>query len=160
MWEGIKSDHAQENDKVLVTRIGIPEPKDDQLQVKITAASLCHSDLMMSQRPDGLGPLTIGHEATGIVSKIHPSAEGQGFQVGDKIGMLCIIDSCFECEGCRVHGSFCVGSKKGGPKIQGLAADGYFAEYAVVDWKSAILLPENLPMERMSPLFCAGITGE
>ncbi|KAF2160817.1 hypothetical protein M409DRAFT_70142 [Zasmidium cellare ATCC 36951] len=147
-----------ENDKVLVHEIPIPEPKKDQLLVKITAASLCHSDLMMSRRPSGLGPLTIGHEGVGVVSKLHPSSEGHGFRIGDTIGMICIIDACYECEGCRVHGSFCVGSRKGGAKIQGLAAHGYFAEFAVVDWRSAILLPGSLPVERMSPLFCAGIT--
>lgn len=151
---------GQERDKVFVANIAVPEPKEDQLQIKIRAASLCHSDLMMSQRPDNLGPLTIGHEAVGVVSKLHPSAQGRGFKVGDGVGMLCIIDSCFECEGCRVHGSFCVKSKKGGPKIQGLQAHGYFAEYAVADWASTTLLPNDLPMDKMSPLFCAGITGK
>ena len=115
---------------------------------------------MMSLRPANMGPVTIGHEAVGVVSKIHPSAEGKGFKVGDRVGMLCIIDSCFVCEGCRVHGTFCIGSKKGGAKMQGLQSDGYFAEYAVVDWASAEHLPESLPIERMSPLFCAGITGK
>lgn len=151
---------TQERDEVIVTSIPIPEPAQDQLQVKIVAASLCHSDLMMSQRPDNLGPLTIGHEAVGVVSKIHSSAEGRGFSIGDRVGMLAIIDTCFTCEGCQVHGSFCVKSTKGGPKIQGLQADGCFAEYAVADWASTIHLPNNLPIERMSPLFCAGITGE
>ena len=150
----------QENSQVLLTNIDIPEPTQDQLQVKIVAASLCHSDLMMSQRPDGLGPLTIGHEGVGIVSKLHPSAKGRGFKVGDRVGILAIIDTCFSCEGCLVHGSFCMKSTKGGPKIQGLQAHGCFAEYAVADWASAIHLPDSLPIERTSPLFCAGITGE
>lgn len=74
--------------------------------------------------------------------------------------MLGIIDSCFECEGCHVHASFCSDKKKGGAKIQGLQADGYFAEYAVVDGARAIRLPSSFPMDRMSPFFCAGITGE
>ena len=42
----------------------------------------------------------------------------------------------------------------------GLMTDGFFAEYAVSDWENAIILPDNLPMEKMSPVFCAGITGE
>lgn len=41
----------------------------------------------------------------------------------------------------------------------GLMTDGFFAEYALVDWENLIVLPESLPIERMSPLFCAGITG-
>jgi D-arabinose 1-dehydrogenase-like Zn-dependent alcohol dehydrogenase len=152
------SQKTQESGKVLINDVPIPEPLAGQMLVKIRAASLCHSDLMMSQRPDGLGPLTIGHEGVGTVASIHPSSEAQGFKVGDRVGMLAIIDTCFDCEGCRVHGSFCVNSSRGGPKIQGLQAHGCFAEYMVTDCASAIHLPGDLPMDRMSPLFCAGIT--
>ncbi|PPJ54846.1 hypothetical protein CBER1_07853 [Cercospora berteroae] len=149
--------YHKESGKVLVRRRPIPEPEDGLFQVKIVAASLCHSDLMMDQRPDSLKnqPLTIGHEGVGIISKIHPSAENKGFKLGDKVGMLTIIDSCFACEGCVVHATFCTAAKNGGPKIQGLQADGVFADFAVTDWQNCIHLPENLPIERASPLFCA-----
>lgn len=160
MLSAVLNAFSKESDAVFITSIAVPEPAQNQLLVRIVAASLCHSDLMTSQRPDNLGPLTIGHEAVGIVSKMHPSAEGKGFRVGDRVGMLGIIDSCFHCEGCRVHPTFCGDRSKGGAKIQGLQADGYCAEYAVADWASSIHLPKNLPMERMSPLFCAGITGK
>ncbi|KAM3417372.1 hypothetical protein BST61_g5622 [Cercospora zeina] len=106
--------YHKESGKVLLRQIPVPEPEVGQFQVRIVAASLCHSDLMMDQRPDSLKrPLTIGHEGVG---------------------------------------------KNGGPKIQGLQADGVFAEFAVTDWQNVIHLPESLPIEKMSPLFCAGIT--
>lgn len=104
--------------------------------------------------------MTMGHEGVGTISKIHPSAEGKGFKVGDKIGMLYIDDCCFECEACQAHGTQCTNPSNGGAKIKGLTGDGFFAEYAVSDWENAISMPENLPMDRMSPLFCAGITGK
>lgn len=149
----------QPNDKVLINRIPIPEPGEGQYQVKVAAASLCHSDLMMSVRPDSITrPLTIGHEGVGIISKIHPSAEGKGFKIGDRIGMFYVIDCCFDCDGCIAHGTFCTKPRNGGAKIQGLGADGFFAEYAVIDWQNALRLDDALPIERMSPLFCAGIT--
>lgn len=138
----------------------MPEPGEDQFLVKITAASLCHSDLMMSLRPDNYGrPITIGHEGVGVIAEIHSTAEGKGFNIGDRIGMQYIIDVCYTCEGCQIHNTFCIRPKRGGAKIQGLQCDGFFAEYAVVDWRNAIHLPKSLPIERMSPLFCAGITG-
>lgn len=42
--------------------------------------------------------------------------------------------------------------------IQGFGADGYFAEYAVVDYRSAIILPDSLDPVAAAPLFCAGVT--
>jgi D-arabinose 1-dehydrogenase-like Zn-dependent alcohol dehydrogenase len=96
---------------------------------------------------------------SGYVAKLHPSAENKGFKVGDKIGMLYGVDCCYDCEGCQSHCLWCTKPKRGGAKLKGFAADGYFAEYATTDWQNAIILPENLPMDKISPLFCAGLTG-
>lgn len=99
----------------------------------------------------------MGHEAVGFISAIHPSVKDKGFKVGDRVGLFWIVDCCFNCEGCDLNGTLCVTGKG---KVQGLQADGYFAEYAVIDARNALHLPESLPMEKMSPLFCAGITGK
>ena len=148
------------NKKVVINHVPIPEPGDGQVLVKVTAASLCHSDLMMELRPDDFGrPMTMGHEGVGVVHKLHPTAEGKGLQVGDKVGALYINDCCFTCESCQAHGTQCEQPKRGGAKVMGLMGDGFFAEYALVDWENCIVLPAELPIERMSPLFCAGITG-
>lgn len=151
---------CQASSQVQINDIAIPEPGDGQFLVKITAASLCHSDLMKDLRPDGFGPMTMGHEGVGIIEKLHPSTEGKGFKKGDKIGMLYIDDCCFECEGCQAHGTLCQNPNPGGAKVKGLMTHGFFAEYALCDWENAIHLPDSVPMERMSPVFCAGITGE
>ena len=128
--------------------------------VKIRAASLCHSDLMMDLRPKDFGrPMTMGHEGVGYIEKMHPSTESKGFKVGDKIGFLYIVDCCFECEGCQAHGTLCEKPNPGGAKVKGLMTDGFFSEFSLCDWENAIHLPDSLPIERMSPLFCAGITG-
>lgn len=140
--------------------IPIPEAGENQFLVRIAAASLCHSDLMDHQRPDSLKrPVTMGHEAVGFISAIHPSVKDKGFKVGDRIGLFYVIDCCFDCEGCDANGTFCIRPKNGFGKIQGLQTDGFFAEYAICDWRNALRLSEDLPMEKMSPLFCAGITG-
>lgn len=100
---------------------------------------------------------TLGHEGVGYIEKIHPSAEGKGFQVGDAIGFNYFINCCFECDGCMVHNLRC---ETGKSQLQGFMVDGYFAEYAVVDYHNAIILPKSLDMKRTAPLFCAGITGK
>lgn len=100
--------------------------------------------------------VTLGHEGAGFVQNLHPTAEGKGFEVGDAIGFLYIIDCCFECEGCLVHNNHCLRQKS---HVQGFTVDGFFAEYAVVDWHSAIILPSSIDVKTASPLFCAGVTG-
>ncbi|KAF2013907.1 NAD(P)-binding protein [Aaosphaeria arxii CBS 175.79] len=107
----------------------------------------------MLARPDY--PVTLGHEGVGYIEEIDPAAEGKGFKVGDAIGFNYFIGCCFECEGCMVHNLYC---ETGGSKLQGFAVDGFFQEYAVVDWQNAVQLPESLDMSKTAPLFCAGIT--
>ncbi|KAJ9636290.1 hypothetical protein H2199_007965 [Coniosporium tulheliwenetii] len=141
--------------KVVINDVPIPEPSEGQFLVKIKSASLCHSDLMMDLRPPSNKPVTMGHEGVGYIEKIHPSAEDKGFKVGDAIGFLYIVGACYECEGCMVHNLHCQTGKQ---LLQGFTTDGFFAEYAVVDWQNAIKIPENLEFERCAPLFCAGIT--
>ena len=108
-------------------------------------------------------PVTIGHEGAGYIEKIHPSAESKGFKVGDAVGFLYIIGSCFECAGCMVHNNYCMNPMLStGLKthVHGFTFDGFFAEYAVTDYHSCIVLPSTLDVKIASPLFCAGITGE
>lgn len=42
--------------------------------------------------------------------------------------------------------------------MQGFGVDGFFAEYAVVDYRNAMILPEKLDPVAAAPLFCAGVT--
>ncbi len=47
----------------------------------------------------------------------------------------------------------------GNARLHGFGADGFFAEYALVDYQNAIVLPESMDLETSAPIFCAGITG-
>jgi len=98
---------------------------------------------------------TLGHEGAGFIEKMHSSAENKGFSVGDRVGFLYIIGCCFECEGCMIHNLHCVTGKQ---LLQGFTTDGFFAEYAIVDYHNAILLPESIDVKTAAPIFCAGIT--
>lgn len=106
--------------KVVTNDVPIPEPKEGQVLIKVASASLCHSDLIMNNRPNVEQDITMGHEGVGIIGehadvyvheyllstypeKIHPSAEGKGFKVGDAVGCGYFIDCCFECNGCQTH---------------------------------------------------------
>lgn len=141
--------------KIIVNEIPIQEPGPNQFLVKTTSASLCHSDIMAIDTPGREKPLTLGHEGAGRITKIHPSAEGKGFKEGDDIGFLYIVGCCFECDGCLVHNLHCETGKQ---LLQGFTTDGFFAEYAVVDYQNAVILPTGLDPRKASPIFCAGIT--
>lgn len=142
---------------MVVNEVPIPEPTENQFLVKIASASLCHSDMMAIEAPR-TEPVTIGHEGVGYVTdKIHPSAVGKGFKEGDAVGFLYIVGCCFECEGCQIHNLSCSSGKQ---LLQGFTTDGFFAEYAVVDYHNAVILPSTLDIKTAAPIFCAGITGE
>jgi len=143
--------------KVVINEIAIPEPGPNEIVVKITSASLWHSDIMSIERPGLEEPFTMGHEGVGTVEKLHPSTEGKGYTHGDAIGFLYIVGCCFECEGCMVHNMQCLDGKA---EVQGFTKPGFFAEYAIVDYRNAIHLPKNWNLKTSSVFFCAGITGK
>ncbi|KAF2165614.1 hypothetical protein M409DRAFT_67015 [Zasmidium cellare ATCC 36951] len=138
--------------RVIIEHVPIPQPGPNQFLVKLASASLCHSDIMAI---DAGQTATLGHEGAGYIESIHPSAEGKGFDIGDKIGFLYIIGCCFKCEGCMIHILHCVTGKQ---LLQGFTTDGFFAEYAVVDYQNCIILPESIDVKKAAPIFCAGIT--
>lgn len=139
--------------KVVINDIPRPTPEPYQFLVKIHSASLCHSDLGTRFRKNY--PVTLGHEGVGHIESMGSEASGHGFSIGDAIGFNYFTGCCFTCDGCKVSNSQCETGKQ---QLQGFAVDGFFAEYAVVDWMNAIKLPASLDMKRTAPLFCAGIT--
>ncbi|KAI1324881.1 hypothetical protein F5Y16DRAFT_411777 [Xylariaceae sp. FL0255] len=157
-WNNVRASVYLQRSETFLAKGGnkrrtIPTAGRNQFLVKIVSASLSTRTLLTFARPDET--LTMGHEGAGMTEKIHPSAEGKGFQIGDAIGWNYFIDCCFECEGCQVPNAWC---ELGTTRTQGLQADGYFADYAVVNHHNAIILPKELDIKRVSPLFCAGIT--
>ncbi|KNG50610.1 checkpoint protein kinase [Stemphylium lycopersici] len=151
---------ARDN-KLHLNEVPIPEPREHEVLVKMESASLCHTDVMLFETNEqglilGKNPVTIGHEGTGRVAATGSGEVAKNFKQGDPVGFICAVDCCFECYACKnVHNAWC---STGQTKIQGFSADGYFAEYAVVDAREAIILPENLDPKKSAPLFCAGVT--
>jgi (R,R)-butanediol dehydrogenase/meso-butanediol dehydrogenase/diacetyl reductase/L-iditol 2-dehydrogenase len=78
----------------------IPEPKGEEILIKIQYSSICGSDphilrgLLESSLPTGMG-----HEMSGIIEKLGPGATRKGFQVGDKVtgNFLRFCGTCFFC---------------------------------------------------------------
>ena len=81
-----------------IVRVPIPSPKSNEILVKITAASLCHTDVAMTfgdKRNEGNTiPQTAGHEPCGVIVKLGDDVKG--FQVGDRVGFVNHAGSCGE----------------------------------------------------------------
>lgn len=151
--------YDKRDNKLHLNEIPVPSPRDHELLVKVVCASLCHSDVMLFEPNDqglilGQNPVTIGHEATGIVVSTGSSDMASKFKVGDKVGFLCAVECCFDCTPCRtVHNSYC---ETGKTKLQGFSLNGYFQEYTCVDARASMVLPDGctLPQTCRIELLC------
>ncbi len=86
-----------------IEEVSLPEPKPDQILIKLKAAGICGSDVecFEGHSKEGrydLAPYTPGHEWAGQVAAI--GSQVTGFQVGDKVTGDCVMN-CFKCENCK-----------------------------------------------------------
>ena len=78
---------------------GIPVPSENEILVKVSGSSIPGSDRLLFD-PDFFStkdlqhPVTMGYEATGIVSKVGKNIVD--FSVGDPVGFFA-LSGCFEC---------------------------------------------------------------
>jgi alcohol dehydrogenase (NADP+)/uncharacterized zinc-type alcohol dehydrogenase-like protein len=138
---------------------------DNDILIDIKFSSICHSDI--HQERDHWAPQEYpqvpGHEIAGIVSAVGKNVTK--FNVGDKAGVGCMVDSCLKCESCKRGEEhhcdnnatvFTYGSPdKTSPS--GITQGGY-ANNLVVREHFAIKIPETIELQFAAPLLCAGIT--
>ncbi|MDG4857796.1 NAD(P)-dependent alcohol dehydrogenase [Streptomyces sp. T-3] len=130
--------------------------------IDIKFAGICHSDI--HQATDGWGegifPMVPGHEIAGIVSEVGP--EVTKYQVGDRVGVGCFVDSCRECEYClRGDEQYCTKGMTGTYNAldkNGEPTYGGYSTHLVVDENYAVRIPEGIALDVAAPLLCAGIT--
>ncbi|CAH9106186.1 unnamed protein product [Cuscuta europaea] len=95
------------------------------------------------------------HEIVGVVTEV--GGKVQKFQVGDKVGVGCFVDSCRKCESCASHlENYCPDGVVT-YNAAGTTTHGGYSDIMVADEHFVLRWPENLPMEA-APLLCAGIT--
>ena len=138
---------------------------DDDVLIEIKYASICHSDIHQMKGDWGPQryPQIPGHEIVGVVTAVGKNVTR--FQVGDRAGVGCMVDSCLECDSCT-HGEeqFC---EKGGTLFTygypdrrsptGITQGGYSTNIVVRD-HFAVHIPDHLSFQEAAPLLCAGIT--
>lgn len=134
---------------------------ENDITIKILYSGICHSDLHFAKDDFGMTkyPLVPGHEIVGEVTS--SGAKVTKFKVGDKAGVGCWVGSCRNCEYCTQDlENYCSSSimtynglRPGSPVTYG----GY-SDKIVVDEHYAVIISNNVPLDRTAPLLCAGIT--
>jgi alcohol dehydrogenase len=157
-----------------VTEVELEAPHEGEVLVRMEAAGVCHSDL---SRVSGVRechvPMVLGHEGCGIVEDVGPKTDG--VRIGDKVTMT-FMPRCGECSACRAEAwSLCergLAANAAGEMLTGgrrITVDGSpvdhhggvsaFAEYAVVDEHSVVVIPPAIPSTVGALLGCAVLTG-
>lgn len=137
---------------------------DNDIQIDILYAGICHSDLHHVFADWGAEeyPMVPGHEIAARVVAVGKNVTR--FKVGDYAGIGCMIGSCRHCDACEqdleqyceegaimtYHG---IDRFNGNEHTQG----GYSDTYVVAE-DFAIRIPENADITKVAPLLCAGIT--
>ena len=139
-----------------------PGPKD--VQIDIAFCGVCHSDLhtVRSEWGGTLYPCVPGHEIVGHVSAV--GNEVSRFQVGDTVGVGCMVGSCRQCPACDEGlEQYCekglIGTYNGPTQDPPGHTLGGYSQRIVVDQEFVLAirhLAEQLAAG--APLLCAGIT--
>lgn len=157
-----------------VGELDLEPPRAGELLVRVEAADLCHSDLSVVDgsrvRPV---PMLLGHEAAGVAEAL--GAGVSDVSVGARVVMTflprcgrcpaCATDGLTPCEpgsAANAAGTLMTGerrlSRDGRPVHHHLGVSG-FATHAVVDRRSVVPVPDDVPAAVASLLGCAVLTG-
>lgn len=138
------------------------EVGSNDIQIEILYCGICHSDIHQVRDEWGgsIYPMVPGHEIVGRITKVGDAVKG--FKVGELAGVGCFVDSCRTCPSCLAHEEqYCdngmVVTYNGRDK-EGNPTYGGYSTQIVVDEKYTLHVAENLPIEGVAPLLCAGIT--
>ena len=140
------------------------EPGPHDVAIDIEFCGLCHSDVhtIRSEWGPAKYPLVPGHEIVGIVSRVGGSVEG--FTVGQRVGVGCMVDSCRECDSClEGFEQYCEAGNVGtygavDTRNGGVITQGGYSQGIVVDENYVVHIPEGMEPAAAAPLLCAGVT--
>ena len=158
---------------IQVEEIELDAPKAHEVQVKMVAAGICHSDyhIISGELPSYL-PLALGHEGAGIVEAVGP--EVSNCKVGDHV-VLTFIPSCGTCYYCtsghanlcnmgaailmgpQLDGTFRMHGEKG--DIGQMCVISTFSERTVVPDASVVKVMDYYPLDKAVLVGCGVPTG-
>lgn len=155
-----KESVAQPLHEMLINRRAI---QAHDVEFEVLYCGICHSDLHQIKNDFGaaLWPIVPGHEIVGRVTAIGEHVKE--FNIGDLVGVGCIVDSCGHCEFCNEGiEQFCdegvTFSFNSVDKVSGGHTFGGFSKTYVCNEKYVLRMPSFKNLAAAAPLLCAGIT--
>jgi NDMA-dependent alcohol dehydrogenase len=157
-----------------VEEVELDPPRDHEVQVKMVAAGICHSDyhIVAGDLPAYL-PMALGHEGAGIIEEVGPGVAN--CKPGDHV-VLSFIPSCGHCYYCtRGHTNLCnmgaatlMGSQLDrtfrmhnarGQNIGQMCLISTFSERSVVPDMSVVQVADYYPLNKAVLVGCGVPTG-
>lgn len=136
---------------------------DTDVEIEILFCGVCHSDIHVARNEWGRSvyPVVPGHEIVGRITKCGNKANK--FQVGDLVGVGCMIDSCRSCSSCEENlEQYC---ETGAVMTYGSIDNKYnaithggYSKSIVVEEHFVLKVSEKLDTKKVAPLLCAGVT--
>jgi uncharacterized zinc-type alcohol dehydrogenase-like protein len=131
--------------------------------IEIRYCGVCHTDIHFVKNDLGMTvyPIVPGHEIVGIVTRTGNHVKK--FKEGDTVGVGCLVESCRECASCKEgEEQYCLNGAvytyNGIEKETGNVTYGGYSNQIVVNEDFVLHVSDQLPMNKVAPLLCAGIT--
>jgi alcohol dehydrogenase/S-(hydroxymethyl)glutathione dehydrogenase/alcohol dehydrogenase len=162
------------NSPFRVDEIELGDPVDDEVQIRMHAAGMCHSDYHLTT---GATPIALpalgGHEGAGVITKVGRNVTG--LAEGDHV-ILAFIPACGQCQPCLKgfrslcdRGALLLGGKAiadgtsritaGSHEVSPMNLLGTFAPYMTVHKDSVVKIDPDVPFEAAAIMGCAVPTG-
>lgn len=139
------------------------KPGTDDIEIKILFCGVCHSDIHTARNEWGgtRYPVVPGHEIVGKVTRVGDNVKR--FKPGDTVGVGCFVDSCGHCASCKSDNEqYCengvTGTYNSLEKDKKTITYGGYSSHIVVTQHFVLSVSDKLPLEKVAPLLCAGIT--
>lgn len=137
--------------------------RENDILIDILFCGVCHSDIhtVKNDWHSTKYPIVPGHEIIGKV--VEKGEKVSHFNIGDIVGVGCMVDSCQSCSSCEKGlEQYCLngftGTYNGKDKISGGYTFGGYSDKIVVQENFVLKIPQNLDLAGAAPLLCAGIT--
>jgi len=161
---------------LVVEDVLLDAPRAGEVEVRIAAAGVCHSDVHLADGNLGRDrwPAVLGHEGAGVVEAVGAGVDG--VRAGQRVA-FCFVAPCGRCRACtrgRAHlcevseahslaGTLLDGSSRlrraGGGALKHFLFVSCFAERCVVPQECVVGLPDELPLWQAALLGCSVVTG-
>jgi alcohol dehydrogenase (NADP+) len=135
----------------------------NDVQLEILYCGVCHSDIHQARNEWGGSkfPMVPGHEIVGRVVKVGSNVSK--FAVGDIGGIGCLVDSCRHCKQCQQGNEhFCENGASATynsfEQDKKTPTYGGYSNTIVTNMDFVVKVSDKLPLDRVAPLLCAGIT--